>query len=73
MQVIPIIWPILACAFLTGLLLGWVLFVALPRMRRAEKSSGRMSRPMRRSASSTSRSPKAPLVDADQQVIPRNM
>lgn len=38
MQVIPIIWPILACAFLTGILPGWVLFVALPRMRHAEKT-----------------------------------
>jgi len=39
MQVIPIIWPILLCAFLAGVLLAWVLFVALPRLRRARKSA----------------------------------
>lgn len=39
MQAILIMSPILVCAFLTGILLGWVLFVALPRMRRAEKSA----------------------------------
>lgn len=37
MQTVLIVWPILACAFLTGILLGWVLFVAVPRLRRAEK------------------------------------
>jgi hypothetical protein len=72
-QVIPIIWPILASAFLTGLLLGWVLFVALPRMRRAEKNTRRAPKPMRHPAGTTSRSPTTTLVDADQQAGPRTM
>jgi hypothetical protein len=39
MQAILITWPILASAFLAGILLAWVLFVALPRMRRAKTKS----------------------------------
>lgn len=73
MQLIPIIWPILACAFFTGLLLGWVLFVALPRMRRAEKYAARRRRPLRRTADVPPRPAKTNLVDADQQAVPRNM
>ncbi|WIG54613.1 MAG: hypothetical protein OJF61_000399 [Rhodanobacteraceae bacterium] len=73
MQLIPIIWPILACAFVTGVLLGWVLFVALPRMRRAEKYAARMPRFLRRAADAPLRPAKTTLVDADQQAIPRNM
>lgn len=73
MQLIPIIWPIFACAFVTGVLLGWVLFVALPRMRRAEKYAVRMPRFLHRAADAPSRPAKTTLVDADQQAIPRNM
>ena len=66
MQVIPIIWPVLLCAFLTGMLFAWVWFVALPRMRRAEKK-------VRRGLRATLRKPsKSPIVDADQQAIRRN-
>jgi hypothetical protein len=41
MQAILIMMPILVYAFLTGLLLAYVLFVLLPRMRGA----GRKRRP----------------------------
>lgn len=42
MQSIMIVWPILVCAFLTGMLLAWVLFVSLPRMRHTDvKRPGR--------------------------------
>lgn len=73
MQVIPIIWPILLCAFLTGLLLGWVLFGVLPRMRRAKKSARLGPRATLRHARLLSRPSKSPIVDTDQQAIRRNM
>jgi len=74
MQVIPIIWPVLLCAFLTGMLFAWVWFVALPRMRRAEKNA-RFFRPRAtlRNRSALSRQSKSPIVDADQQAIRRNV
>lgn len=72
MQVIPIIWPILVCAFLTGLLLGWVLFVALPRIRRAE-ASARAPRVMFRNARILSPASKLRVVDSDQQGAGRNL
>jgi len=72
MQVIPIIWPILVCAFLTGLLLGWVLFVALPRMRRAEQSA-RAPRVRFRNVRMLPPTFKPRIVDADQQGARRNL
>lgn len=71
MQVIPIIWPVLLCAFLTGVLFAWVWFVALPRMRRAEKNAHRASRVAFRNAGIPACLPKT--VDADQQAGRRNM
>ncbi len=73
MQAIPIIWPILLCAFLTGVLFAWVWFVALPRMRRAEKYAARMLRPLRRATGAPMPPPKTSLVDADQHAAPRNL
>lgn len=71
MQVIPIIWPVLLCAFLTGMLFAWVWFVALPRIRRRE--SARIgARAVFRDTSAPPRSSKSPIVDADQQAIRRN-
>lgn len=61
MQIILIIWPVLLCAFLTSILLAWVLFVALPRLRRVDK----LCRESRR---------RKPLdVDTDQQAIRRSL
>lgn len=71
MQVIPIIWPILLCAFLTGLLLGWVLFVALPRLRRADRSAW-ARRTTSRNASSPPPTSRPRIVDTDQQATRRN-
>ena len=71
MHVIPIIWPILLCAFLTGVLFAWVWFVALPRLRRAERktrASLALFRKQRKPPASGSR-----LVDADQQSAPRKL
>jgi lipopolysaccharide export LptBFGC system permease protein LptF len=36
MQAVLIVLPILIFGLLTAILLAWVLFVTLPRMRRAE-------------------------------------
>jgi uncharacterized RDD family membrane protein YckC len=65
MRIIPIIWPVLLCAFLTGMLFAWVWFVALPRMRRTEKSARLGPRVLNGRA--LSRQSKLPIVDADQQ------
>lgn len=66
MQVIQVIWPVLLCAFLTAVLLAWVLCVALPRMHHAEKR--------RRGPSARLRDPRKSLViDEDQQTIRRNV
>jgi len=73
MQVIPIIWPVLLCAFLTGMLFAWVWFVALPRMRRAEKTACLGPRATLRNRRALSRQSKSPIVDADQQAIRRNV
>ncbi|HET7161332.1 MAG TPA: hypothetical protein VFI32_01485, partial [Rhodanobacteraceae bacterium] len=73
MQVIPIIWPVLLCAFLTGMLFTWVWFVALPRMRRAEKKARLGPRATLRARRALSRQSKSPTVDADQQAIRRNV
>jgi hypothetical protein len=72
MQAILIMSPILVCAFLTGVLLAWVVFVTLPRMRRAEKDAPRKSRSALLNASIQSRSSTPSLVDADQQAVRRN-
>lgn len=69
MQAILIMSPILVCAFLTGVLVAWVVFVTLPRMRRAEKGAPRKSRYALRNASTQSRSSKASIVDSDQQTV----
>jgi hypothetical protein len=72
MQVIPIIWPILLCAFLTGMLFAWVWFVALPRLRRADRNA----RVLRTIFSKARRPPPASeshLVDKDQQGARRNL
>jgi hypothetical protein len=72
MQVIPIIWPVLLCAFLAGMLFAWVWFVALPRIRRAEKA--RLGpRAALRDTGLLPRPSKSPVVDADQQAIRRNV
>lgn len=73
MQVIPIIWPVLLCAFLTGILFAWVWFVALPRMRRIEKNALLGSRGTLRNRRALSRPSKSPIVDTDQPAIRRNM
>lgn len=73
MQVIPIIWPVILCAFLTGMLFAWVWFVALPRMRRAERNARLGPRAALRSGRVLSRPSKSPGVDADQQAIRRNV
>jgi len=73
MQVIPIIWPVLLCAFLTGVLFAWVWFVVLPRMRRAERNAARGPRATLRISKILSQSSKSPSVDTDQQAIHRNM
>jgi hypothetical protein len=70
MHVIPIIWPVLLCAFLTGMLFAWVWFVALPRIRRAEERTGTRAAPDDTGA--PPRPSKSPIVDADQQAIRRN-
>jgi hypothetical protein len=67
MQIIPIIWPVLLCAFLTGMLFAWVWFVALPRIRRTEKSVCLGPRATLRNKRALSGQPKLPIVDADQQ------
>lgn len=71
MQVIPIIWPVLLCAFLTGMLFAWVWFVALPRLRRADRNARALRAVFRKA-----RTPPASdsrLVDRDQQGIRRNL
>jgi hypothetical protein len=73
MQVIPIIWPILLCAFLTGVLFAWVWFVALPRLRRTEGTKRRASRVLFRKAPGPSAARKSPIVDADQEAAHRNL
>ena len=73
MQVTPIIWPILLCAFLTGVLFAWVWFVALPRLRRAERNTRRASRFMFRKMPGSPLARKSPVVDADQQAGRRNI
>ena len=73
MQVIPIIWPILLCAFLTGVLFAWVWFVALPRLRRTERNVRRASRVMFRKVRGSPLAAKSPFVDADQQASRRNI
>lgn len=73
MQVIPIIWPVLLCAFLTGMLFAWVWFVALPRMRRAEKNARLGPLATLRNRRALSRPSKSPIVDTDQQAIRRNV
>jgi hypothetical protein len=72
MQTILIIWPILACAFLTGVLLAWVLFVALPRLRRAERNAYRASSAAPRNARVLSRSSGSSIVDTDQHAVRRS-
>jgi hypothetical protein len=72
MHTLPIIWPILLCAFLTGVLFAWVWFVALPRIRRAERMRSR-ARGTLGGASVPPRPFKPPVVDADQQAIRRNV
>jgi len=67
MQIIPIIWPVLLCAFLTGMLFAWVWFVALPRMRRTEKSARPGPRATLDNRRAQSRQSKLPIVDPDQQ------
>ena len=66
MQVIPIIWPVLLCAFLTGMLFAWVWFVALPRIRRVEKKALLGSRGTLRNRRALSRPSESPIVDTDQ-------
>lgn len=73
MQAIPIIWPVLLCAFLTGMLFAWVWFVALPRIRRAERNARRGPRATLRNTKILSQPSKSPIVDADQQAIHRNV
>lgn len=73
MQAIPIIWPVLLCAFLTGMLFAWVWFVALPRMRRTERNARRGPRTTLRNTKILSQPSKSPIVDADQQAIHRNV
>lgn len=72
MQIIPIVWPVLLCAFLTGVLFAWVWLVALPRIRRAEKTRLGL-RAVPRGVGLLSRPSKLPVVEADQQAIRRNM
>jgi hypothetical protein len=72
MQAILILSPILVCAFVTGVLLMWVLFVTLPRMRRAEKGAPPASRPALRTTIPP-RSTKSSIVDADQEATGRNV
>lgn len=67
MRIIPIIWPVLLCAFLTGMLFAWVWFVALPRMRRTEKSARLGPQAPLLNGRALSRQSKLPIVDADQQ------
>jgi hypothetical protein len=69
MQVIPIIWPVLLCAFLTGMLFAWVWFVALPRLRRAD---GNVLWAVFRKARTPPPASGSRLVDADQQGARRN-
>lgn len=73
MQAIPIIWPILLCAFLTGVLFAWVWFVALPRMRRVEKNALLGSQGTLRNRRALSRPCKSPIVDTDQQATRWNV
>lgn len=73
MQVIPIIWPILLCAFFTGVLFAWVWFVALPRLRRTEGSAHRAARGMFRKAPGPTPAHKSSVVDTDQQAARRNI
>jgi hypothetical protein len=72
MHTLPIIWPILLCAFLTGMLFAWVWFVALPRIRRVESQRSR-ARGTLRDAGVPPRPFEPSLVDADQQAIRRNV
>jgi hypothetical protein len=72
MQSIPIIWPILLCAFLTGMLFAWVWFVALPRLRRADRNA-RVLRTMFSNARTPPPASESHLVDADQQGARRNL
>ena len=73
MQIIPIIWPVLLCAFLTGMLFAWVWFVALPRMRRTEKSARLGPRAPLGSRRALPQQPKLPIVDADHQATSHKM
>lgn len=73
MQVLPIIWPVLLCAFLTGMLFAWVWFVALPRIRRAERFAGRGARAKLRISTILSQPSKSSIVDTDQQANRRNV
>lgn len=72
MQVIPIIWPILLCAFLTGMLFAWVWFVALPRLRRADRNA-RAPRAVFRKPRTPPPASESRLVDADQHGARRNL
>jgi hypothetical protein len=72
MQVIPIIWPVLLCAFLTGMLFAWVWFVALPRLRRSDRNA-RAPRTMFRTNRTSPSASESRLVDADQQAARRNL
>jgi hypothetical protein len=71
MHTLPIIWPILLCAFLAGMLFAWGWLVALPRIRHAERKRFR-ARGTLRDAGVAPRPSEPPLVDADQQAIRRN-
>jgi hypothetical protein len=73
MQAILIIWPVLFCAFLTGMLFAWVWFVALPRIRRTERNVRSGGRAVFRGTSAPPPRSKSPIVDADQQAIRRNV
>lgn len=72
MQVIPIIWPILLCAFLTGMLFAWVWFVVLPRLRRTDRNV-RALRTMFRKVRTLPPASESRLVDADQQGARRDL
>ncbi|HEV7122962.1 MAG TPA: hypothetical protein VGN24_05980 [Rhodanobacter sp.] len=73
MQAILIIWPVLFCAFLTGMLFAWVWFVALPRIRRTDGNVRSGARAVFRDTSVPPPRSKLPIVDADQQAIRRNI